>query len=188
MGHDIQRETRRATAHLEREAFTDPLTGLDNRRAMNQWLGEVLDPRRRDRRTITAIAIDLDRFKPINDKLGHEAGDHCLRFLGQLLKSNLRDGACAIRLGGDEFVVLMPDQGNDVGRVVAERLKRLFAQMPWPHSNVPRPTFSVGVASIRGGQPDSAAELLRQADEALYSSKQSGRSMVTEYGERRGAA
>src|SRR5215510_14055817 len=58
MGHDIQRETRRATAHLERQALTDPLTGLGNRRALEQWADEILDPRRRDRRMVTAIAID----------------------------------------------------------------------------------------------------------------------------------
>lgn len=188
MGLDIQRETRRATAHLERQALTDPLTGLGNRRALEQWVGEILDPQRRDRRTVTAIAIDLDRFKHINDVMGHEAGDRCLLFLGQVLKSNLRDGACAVRLGGDEFVVLMPDQGDDVGRVVAERLARLFAQMPWTHPTVRRPTLSFGVASVRGGEPESATELLRRADESLYSAKQAGRSPVTEFGQKRGAA
>lgn len=128
---------------------------------------------------MAVLAIDMDRFKDINDALGHEAGDQCLVFLAHLLKAALRRDDCAIRLGGDEFIVLMPNQSEQGAMAVAKRLQDLFLQMPWSHESPPRPTLSMGLTL---GHPRSTSEiddLIRQADKALYQSKRNGRSRIT---------
>jgi diguanylate cyclase (GGDEF)-like protein len=183
MDDDVQKQTRRATAHLEKQVATDPLTQLGNRRALEQRMSELLDFKSRSGRLLTVMAIDFDGFKSVNDKLGHEIGDRCLQFLGQLLKTSLRKEDLAIRLGGDEFVVLMPDQTLDAAQHVANRLASLFAQMPWHSGGLPRPTLSVGLACDRCAPSSSAAAILRKADAALYASKNSGRAVVSTFGE-----
>ncbi|MHC5113646.1 MAG: GGDEF domain-containing protein [Planctomycetota bacterium] len=179
MDHTIERETNRATSKLRRQATTDPLTGLGNRRAMEQQLDGFFRPdRRRSRDTLIAMIIDLDLFKHVNDTLGHEVGDRCLRFLGELLQSTLRSEDSAVRLGGDEFVLLMPNLSLAEARSVAQRLAALFAQMPWKHKEPARPTLSIGVAGAAANDREGAEGLLRRADEALYRSKAAGRNSV----------
>ena len=188
MGHNIKRETRRATRQLKREVITDPLTGLGNRRALEQWLDETLHQERRSTGQVVAMAIDLDLFKQVNDTLGHDVGDRCLVFLAKLLSSSLRREDRAIRLGGDEFLVLMPSQTILEAHNAARRLAGLFAQIPWPYRNVPRPGLSIGLAAAWPGELAESTELLRRADEAVYASKRAGRGTVTIYDEIRGAA
>ena len=178
---DVQRQTRRATAHLEKQAATDPLTGLGNRRALDQRLAELGEAASGKARPITILAIDFDGFKSINDSMGHGAGDECLVFLAELLKSSLRKEDSAIRIGGDEFIVLMPDQPTEAAQSAATRLVKLFGQMPWANRSTPRPTLSFGIASQRIGEAGALEGLLRQADAALYASKQAGKSKVTVY-------
>jgi diguanylate cyclase (GGDEF)-like protein len=189
MTDTIRRETDRATLHLQREASTDPLTGLGNRRTMDQKLAELFGgERRRKHDNVVAMLIDIDLFKRINDTLGHDVGDECLRFLGNLLSSTLRGHDCAIRLGGDEFAVLMPNQTLEQTRVIAARLSRLFGQIPWPHAAVKRPTLSIGLANAFCREPNGSQQLLRRADAALYDSKEAGRARITTYRSRRGVA
>jgi len=179
MDHQIELETNRATSKLRRQATTDPLTRLGNRRAMEQRLGSFFRPdRRRSHDTLIAMIIDLDLFKHVNDMLGHEVGDRCLRFLGDLLQSTLRSEDCAVRLGGDEFVLLMPNLSLQEARVVAQRLAALFGQMPWKHTRPARPTLSIGVAGALSSDREGGDGLLRRADEALYRSKAAGRNSV----------
>ncbi len=167
MGESIRRETHRQTIRLKKEAFTDPLTGLGNRRALEQRLqdlcAEEVPPG-----MIVAMVADLDHFKQVNDTLGHETGDACLVFLGELLQSSIRRADTAIRLGGDEFVVLMPGQNLETARRVAERLASLFQQMPWPHTDVPKPGLSIGLGLTAFENLGDGRRLLRDADEALY--------------------
>jgi diguanylate cyclase (GGDEF)-like protein len=188
MHEQVRRETDRATLHLQRQATTDALTGLGNRRALDQRLNELLSPESRPNGPISAMALDLDRFKELNDTLGHEAGDHCLAFLGHVLRSSLRREDLAVRLGGDEFFVLMPGRNAAEARHVAERLSALFRQMPWSHAEIPRPSVSIGVASAYPGDLSDPQELVRRADAALYSSKRAGRARVTIDEDLRGAA
>ena len=179
MNETVRRETRRAIRDLERQAVTDPLTGLGNRRAMQARIEELLAATSSSDACMAVLAIDMDRFKDINDALGHEAGDQCLVFLAHLLKAALRRDDCAIRLGGDEFIVLMPNQCEQGAMAVARRLQDLFLQMPWSHASPPRPTLSMGLTL---GYPRSTSEiddLIRQADKALYQSKRNGRSRIT---------
>ena len=189
MDDTIRRETDRATVRLQRQATSDPLTGLGNRRELEQKLAEYFAPdRRRQRDAIVVMLIDIDLFKPVNDELGHEVGDECLLFLGELLSSTLRLEDSPVRYGGDEFIVLMPNLTISQARAVAERIRSLFAQMPWPHRQVSRPTLSVGLASAWCGDPNGGEELLRRADDALYRSKNSGRNTVMDYEDHRTVA
>src|SRR5436190_6621794 len=146
MDHNIRRETDRATAHLQRKVNTDPLTGLGNRRTLEQQLEVLLGPNADKSLYLTVMAIDLDHFKPINDVLGHQTGDQCLVILAELLRSCVRPEDCAIRLGGDEFIVLIPDGTIEQALAMAARLRTLHAQSPWPHREAPRPTLSIGVS------------------------------------------
>ncbi len=173
MDDSIRRETTRATDRLRREAFTDALTGLGNRRALESELAGLLEEARDARLPLTALMLDVDGFKQTNDRIGHLVGDACLAFLGQLLRGGLREGDRAYRSGGDEFVILMPGQPAEIGRKVAVRLQALFAQMAWPHEQVARPTLSIGVATAEPGQPLKAQDLLRSADRAMYETKRS---------------
>ena len=174
----IRHETEKATGSLKRQAITDPLTGLGNRRALDRWLTEILADRRK-RGEIAVMVLDMDLFKNINDALGHDAGDECLRFLGRLLSSALRHEDRAARLGGDEFVILMPDASLPQAQRIAQRLSSLFGQMPWPHTQVPRPTLSVGLAVASREEQKDGPALLRRADDALYESKRRGGNAVS---------
>jgi diguanylate cyclase (GGDEF)-like protein len=188
---DVQKQTKRATAHLERQAATDPLTGLGNRRALDQRLTELSSSFPASGRLITVAALDFDSFKSINDSFGHEAGDRCLVFLADLLRTSLRKDDCAIRLGGDEFMLLMPDQSVAAAKAAANRIASLFAQLPWTEQaakGVSRPTLSFGIASERVTSAAMLEALMRQADAALYASKQAGKSKVTVYSAKRVAA
>jgi diguanylate cyclase (GGDEF)-like protein len=183
MDETIRRETDRATGRLQREATTDPLTGLGNRRALEDKLTAQVDAGRRSGRPLTALVIDIDRFKDINDGLGHGEGDRCLAFLGGVLRSGLRGGDRAYRIGGDEFLVIMPAQGSEIGETVAQRIAALFRQIPWPHEGVDRPTVSIGVATVLGIEQCDADEIIRRADEAMLAAKHGGRDRVVSYRE-----
>ncbi|MHC4416267.1 MAG: GGDEF domain-containing protein [Planctomycetota bacterium] len=188
MDHSIRRETQRATGHLQRQAATDPLTGLGNRRALDEQLQQLMSEAARQALPVTALVIDVDQFKQINDRLGHEVGDQCLAFLGKLLRSGLRGEDVAFRSGGDEFIVLVPGQPAEVGTTVAQRISSLFRQMPWPHAEPGQPSLSLGVASALLVDLGEPVELIRRADEAMYASKRAGRARITSYHELRGAA
>ncbi|MHC5001650.1 MAG: GGDEF domain-containing protein [Planctomycetota bacterium] len=179
LGDSIRRETHRQTIRLQKQAQTDHLTGLGNRRVLEQRLRDMAETSREDREeSVVAMVIDLDHFKTVNDRLGHEAGDGCLAFVGQLLRSSVRREDTAVRLGGDEFVVLMPGQTIGTARHTAQRLSALFRQMPWPHRHVPRPSLSIGLAAAGPERLGDGRQLLRAADEALYRAKRSGRDRV----------
>jgi two-component system cell cycle response regulator len=188
MGDNIRRETDKATAQLQRQVNTDPLTGLGNRRTMEQRLEELTADAATSSRLLTVVAIDLDHFKVINDLLGHEAGDQCLAFLADLLLANLRPQDSAIRLGGDEFIVLLPEMPVEQARGLAERFRSLHAQMVWPHRQVPRPTLSIGLSCAQTGSLTNPLDLVREADAALYESKRHGRARTTVFGGIRAAA
>ncbi len=183
--HEVEHRTRKQTLALHREASTDPLTGLGNRRRLEQAIEEIFsDGGRRHDDTVAAILIDLDHFKQVNDTLGHAVGDDCLKFVGELLASSLRDDDVAVRLGGDEFVLLLPSLGEREAAAVARRLTELHRQRVWPHLAVPPPTLSLGVAAVHRAMADAAELLLERADTALYAVKGSGRDAVGTWSQR----
>ncbi len=173
----VRKETDKATGKLQREAATDPLTGLGNRRALSEQLGAHSGSQRQ----VCVLVLDIDRFKQVNDRKGHDAGDKCLAFLGRLLRSGLRGDDAAFRIGGDEFVVLMPGQAAEVGETVARRIDSLFRQMPWLYDDLERPTLSIGVAAAAPAKLSEVEELVRRADEAMYAAKRAGRGQVRNY-------
>ena len=188
MDESIRRETHRATGQLRREASTDPLTGLGNRRALEQLLEKMFSPGNNKFEQVAALLIDIDQFKNINDQLGHDAGDQCLIFLASVLQSSLRQGDHALRIGGDEFIVLMPGISVQIAGNIAQRISSLYSQMPWPHSKLKPPTLSIGVSCARPGELVDLSELIRRADNAMYASKRQDKNKPNINFGRRGAA
>lgn len=157
-------------ATLSDEAMTDPLTGLYNRRGFHEQSARVGAAEDQ-----YAIAIDIDHFKTINDRFGHDAGDLVLVRIADLLKQTCRDGDIISRFGGEEFIVLLPDSTRNGAMTMAERIRRVMAGATF--SRAGHITISAGVAGLRecGGDRE---KLLRMADQALYQAKQQGRNQV----------
>jgi diguanylate cyclase (GGDEF)-like protein len=166
----------RTIAQAERRAATDSLTGLPNARAVQDTLKRMVAQAARSGAELTAIMIDLDRFKSLNDDFGHEAGNEVLASVGQALQGTIRSSDFAGRYGGEEFIVLLPDTDRAGGRAVAEKLLLAIAAVDVP--TVPRGvTASLGVATMPADAGDGAS-VVRQADRALYMAKEHGRGRV----------
>lgn len=159
---------------VERMAGEDALTGLLNRRGLEQSAEGLLVP---DREAVTALMIDIDHFKAINDTWGHEAGDKVLRQVAALLKSGCRQGDLVSRWGGEEFAILLQNRTGPQGAEVAERLRRLVASWTWDRITTDSTiTISVGVAEYLAD--DDLASVIQRADDKLYQAKRGGRDQV----------
>ena len=169
-----------AKHRLEQAVAVDPLTGLFNRRCIDARLREELERARRHRGPVALIAIDVDRFKSLNDALGHPAGDAVLRGLAAIFRRSVRAFDICARFGGDEFAIVMPRGDDDAAARSAERIRRRV-QDYWPEAVSPRPaglriTASFGVVVSR---PDTTPSgLVERADRALYAAKANGRNRV----------
>jgi two-component system cell cycle response regulator len=160
-------------------ASTDVLTGCLNRRALIEKLEQELDRARRYEFPVTILLIDLDRFKAVNDTLGHLVGDAVLRQLGELLRREVRSVDLVARYGGEEFVVLLPNTATDGGMSFAERLRIRVAQQDFTTGLAPLAlTVSIGVATFPATPGETVEELLAAADQALYRAKHDGRNLV----------
>ena len=169
----------RTLAIAETRAATDALTGLPNRRAAQDVLKRMCAHASRSVEPLAALAVDLDHFKQINDRHGHEKGDEVLAAVGQVLAEALRDSDFAARIGGEEFTVLLAATGRDGALEVAEKLRRAVGEIDLPGLDAPV-AASFGVAVF----PDDAIEpeaLTRRADRALYAAKAAGRDRVEAY-------
>lgn len=173
-------EQRNQRDRLERQAHTDELTRLPNRTRLSQLLDDALRAADRDGYLLVVCYLDLDRFKPVNDKLGHAAGDRLLSELAGRLRGALRSREqwtdCAARLGGDEFVLLLRAGTLDEARLAVERVLRVVSQpyvVETSHDAV-QITASMG-ATVYPIDRSDADTLLRHADHAMYGAKQSGR-------------
>ncbi|HEY1545665.1 MAG TPA: diguanylate cyclase, partial [Xanthobacteraceae bacterium] len=161
-------------------AITDALTGLHNRRYMETHLATLVEQAHTRGKPLTVLVLDIDFFKAVNDTHGHDAGDDVLREFAVRLKKSIRGIDLACRLGGEEFVVVMPDTDMAVATMVAERLRRRIAADPIPIAGGERKvevTISIGIAAVAGAE-DSAANVLKRADLALYRAKRDGRNRV----------
>jgi diguanylate cyclase (GGDEF)-like protein len=157
-------------------ATVDALTGLGNRRAFEARLEAECSNTSGTDSTFALLLLDLDHFKSLNDQHGHPAGDEALRTMGRLLSSASRTADFAARYGGEEFAVILVDTDMAGAKEAAELLRTRIEAEPWRHRAV---TASIGIASGGGGL--MAAEVIRQADGALYFSKQQGRNRVTHW-------
>lgn len=163
----------RSLALAEFRANNDSLTGLPNKRATDDTLKRMVAQANRSITPLTAIMLDLDHFKHINDQFGHGKGDEVLAAVGAALKSCLRDSDFAGRFGGEEFLVLLPNTGVDGALQVAEKMRLTVAAINIPE--VERDiTVSLGVADLLE-HAGNATGLIREADRALYSAKTAGR-------------
>jgi diguanylate cyclase (GGDEF)-like protein len=167
----------RARRDATEAANTDALTGLPNRRAMQDALRRTADGTLRRGETLAALMVDIDHFKAINDTYGHDVGDEVIRATADLLADSVRGGDIAGRWGGEEFLVLLPHADVAAAQVVAERVRRAIEGMlpPSPAVSALQVTASVGVAASADGD---LHELLLAADAALYAAKAGGRNRV----------
>lgn len=170
---------------LVKQAGTDPLTGAANRRTFDVVFERALQHAIEHRQDISVIEFDLDKFKEINDSLGHAAGDTILCHVAEIAQSITRKDDLFARLGGDEFAILLPNTAQEAALNLAERLQENMSETQIP-SNYPTPTLSIGVSSYSGSEvcveegapvPDTAS-LMRAADVAMYRAKQRGRNQV----------
>jgi diguanylate cyclase (GGDEF)-like protein len=160
-------------------SMRDPLTGLYNRRYVDETMSRELSRARRGGHGVAVIVLDIDHFKKLNDTHGHDAGDHVLVRIGQLLRSATRGSDIPCRFGGEEFGVILPGADLQIARERAESIRNMFAGMKFDFEGkeVGPFTLSAGVASLAPGALDWAA-VLRHADRALYAAKQAGRNRV----------
>ena len=160
-------------------SMRDPLTGLFNRRYLDETLEREMQRARRENATVGVIVLDLDHFKRLNDTYGHDAGDHVLARTGEMLRHLSRGSDIACRLGGEEFALILPGATLATAAERAEAIRSLFASTPFEYDGkrIPPLTLSAGVAALVPGAGDWA-QSLHQADRALYAAKQSGRNRV----------
>jgi diguanylate cyclase (GGDEF)-like protein len=161
---------------LETSAMTDPLTGLFNRRALEMVAVRELQRTARKHQPCSALMMDIDRFKIINDQLGHAAGDSTLCAVAAAVQASLRASDVATRLGGDEFFVLLPDANEDAASLVVARLRHAIAQLRLQTmGGLPfRVAVSIGQVTMRGTDT-SVEDLLHASDIVLYREKQISR-------------
>jgi diguanylate cyclase (GGDEF)-like protein len=163
---------------LERRAHRDSLTGLANRGVLEEQLTQLWDSCRRHEIPLSIVIVDLDRFKVINDTYGHRAGDDVLRETARILVHSVRSSDLVARYGGEEFVVIAPSCSITTSLELAERFRaRLADHKITVDSKTITVTASVGLAAADWTK-DGPAEVLRQADEALYQAKRSGRNSI----------
>lgn len=167
-----------AVQRLEQDVNRDTLTGLYNRRFMWEWLDQQYKQAERHGYLIAALVVDLDNFKQINDRLGHQVGDRALKLFADILRECTRESDIAVRYGGDEFLLLLPgcnlEMAREVGARVVERSRMACCDGTGPGDIA----CSIGIALFDPENPILASDLVSQADSELYRAKQAGGSRV----------
>lgn len=168
----------RKTRVLALEARTDKLTGLPNRRVFDEQIESRIERWQSQRQNpLSLILIDVDHFKQINDRFGHQAGDAALQWLAEIVRRQVGEAGLAARFGGEEFAVLAPQTVEADAAALAEKLRQAISHGPFRHEGIVlRVTASLGVATSLVGE--GSKSLMRRADEALYAAKQNGRNRV----------
>ena len=176
-------ENERLHRTVKRQAITDELTQLSNRRRFTETLAVEVRRAERFGDPLSLVLADLDDFKQINDRYGHQAGDEVLRRFADVLRENVRDFDLPVRYGGEEFAVLLPETGLDGAEQLAHRLQTALLRLRLPEIGGDRPpvTASFGVAAFPAAR--NAEQLLSAADGALYRAKAAGKNRVVSTGE-----
>ena len=173
--YDTLERVRNERDNLRRDSQTDPLTGLLNRRSLQAEVTARCEAKER----FGVLFMDLDHFKSVNDRYGHEMGDRVLVAVASVLKMALRPGDVVGRYGGEEFVAVVAGAGPESARLVAERLRRAIEAMLPPKGGPTKLTLSIGTTVYDPRQSDERTEdLLHRADMALYAAKRTGRNRV----------
>lgn len=180
----IDRATLKERAgEFEQLSVTDELTGLLNRRYIEERVLEEIKRSNRHGFPMSFMMLDVDEFKSYNDRFGHPAGDEALKLVGHVIRDTIRGADVAARFGGEEFSILLPQTKVDEALLIAERIRSNVEQTDFPHRRV---TLSIGVASC-SADLCSSAELVSAADKALYRAKLNGRNLVQAFEEINGA-
>jgi diguanylate cyclase (GGDEF)-like protein len=179
----LEQSLREANDKIQLLSITDSLANTYNRRYLNEQLVREVERSRRYGGALSAVMADLDRFKRINDERGHASGDEVLKMFADLSKSVIRPSDWIARYGGEEFVIVMPETDVSGAARAAEKIREACAAAPMAIASGPLlVTASFGVASLSvvpQSAESAAAQLLREADAALYNSKHEGRNRVT---------
>ena len=164
---------------IHRLSIIDPLTGVHNRRSLNEFLDRELERAKRHARPLAVVLFDIDHFKRINDQLGHTAGDFTLRNLAARAKELTRQDELLARYGGEEFALVLPETNLEGALATAERFRGAISAAPFAFEGTTFPvTVSAGVAVLSGGEPTTVDDLLGRADECLYEAKRAGRNCI----------
>ena len=181
LSQEMQRERALADANrkLQKLAAIDALTGLSNRRVLDERVEFEFKLAKRHHTELSVVLFDIDNFKRRNDVFGHASGDAVLETLGQIVISSLRATDVAARYGGEEFVVLLPGADAEGARIFAHRLRDRFRETNWPDEAC---TASFGIAAMDRGTI-SGRRLIELADRAMYEAKRTGKDRVVDYHE-----
>jgi two-component system, cell cycle response regulator len=173
----LQDELRQRNQELDRISRTDALTGLRNRRHVEEYLARLVSLVRRNAQPIAVLLVDIDHFKSVNDRYGHDAGDAVLREVAERMAGSVRLEDMVGRWGGEEFLVVLPNTAADGAAELAERLRQVVAGAPCrlDDGDAVQVTISVGAAA---SLTDDAGTMVRTADAALYEAKAAGRDRV----------
>jgi diguanylate cyclase (GGDEF)-like protein len=172
---DKNQQLQRSLARVEELAATDPLTGLYNRRHFSQLLEQLFAETQRYSKDLTCVMIDLDDYKHLNDRYGHQMGDQLLELSAKVIKANLRRMDVAARYGGDEFVLLLPHASAEEAAKVVQRIREEYAAASAvPLARKEGVSMSAGVAAALAQRPAHAEHLVASADAALYRAKEAG--------------
>jgi two-component system cell cycle response regulator len=176
---ELHREIDAKNRLLEEMAHTDVLTGLPNRRALEDWAGRQLRGAARHGFRFWVAAADLDSFKVINDGYGHDAGDAVLQRFAEILKNNTRASDICGRMGGDEFVLVITHVEDEYIQSTVNRLREELAASQFPFGGgTVSITASFGIAGFHGDDAPAFSALVQQADKALYTAKRAGGNQV----------
>jgi two-component system cell cycle response regulator len=176
---DLHRQIEAKNRLLEELALTDPLTGLPNRRAIEDWSARQLSGAARHGFPMWFVLMDLDHFKSVNDTYGHDAGDTVLKKFGEVLRNNTRLSDISGRIGGEEFLLVLTHADERNVMVVVDRIRKQLAaeRFEWDGSAI-NVTASFGAAGFSGKKAPEFSQLVKQADAALYRAKTLGRNRI----------
>jgi diguanylate cyclase (GGDEF)-like protein len=174
-------EAKRLMEHLRESALRDAMTGLYNRRFLEEYVGTLVAGSQRRKAPFAVLMLDLDFFKQVNDTHGHEAGDKVIKMLADLLQRNVRSSDMAVRYGGEEFLIVLLDTKADAAMKVAEKIRSDVEATKIPlSSTMLQKTISIGVAEYPNDS-DTFWQVVKFADVALYQAKSTGRNRVVRF-------
>ncbi|MFN2267825.1 MAG: diguanylate cyclase domain-containing protein [Desulfonatronovibrio sp.] len=175
-------ELKRYRDYLENISMKDGLTGVPNRRKMDEYLEQEWKRSKRKNKPISLLMLDIDHFKLYNDNYGHSQGDECLKKIASAIEKSLsRPADLAARFGGEEFVCILPETDEQGAKVIARRVQKNIKELSIPHEYSPVDsliTLSIGIATTNPDESASQEDLLNNADQMLYQAKNSGRNLI----------